>query len=62
MLFVVSESILAEQLRNPGGFIETVKARLASEFAIPVEVRPVERDTIMKSGGKIQRVIDKRKL
>lgn len=61
VLFEVSESILAEQMKNPGEFIETVKARLASELAIPVEVRPVEKNTIERPGGKAQRVIDKRK-
>ncbi len=62
VLFEVSESILAEQMKNPGEFIETVKARLASELSIPVEFRPVEKDTIERPGGKAQRVIDKRKL
>lgn len=62
VLLEVSESILAEQMKNPGEFIETVKARLASELSIPVEFKPVEKDTIERPGGKAQRVIDKRKL
>ncbi len=62
VLFEVSESILAERMRNPGEFIELVKARLSSELDIPVEVRPVEKHTIERPGGKAQRVINRRKL
>ena len=62
VLFEVSEFILAEQMKNPGEFIETLKARFASELAIPVEVRPVEKNTIARPGGKAQKVVDKRKL
>src|SRR5208283_1880854 len=62
VLFEVSESIFAEKMKNPGEFIETVKARLASELALPVEVRPVEKNTIERPEGKVKRVIDKRKI
>ncbi len=62
VLFEVSESILAEQMRNPGEFIERVKARLESELSIPVEVRPVEKNSIERPEGKVRRVVDKRKI
>jgi|GEM_PF-3568333 len=42
--------------------IERTRKRLAQELGISVEVRLVEKKTIVRSEGKAERVIDKRKL
>ncbi len=62
VLFEVSESTFSGQIENLGEFIGTVKARLETELGVPVEVRPVEKNSIERSEGKIQRVIDKRRI
>ena len=60
VLVEVSESIFFDQVRKQKDFIERIKARLASELGIPVEVKPVERQTLERTEGKVKRVIDKR--
>ena len=62
VLVEVSESIFFDQVRKQKDFIEKIKARLASEIGISVEVKPVEKQTLERSGGKAKRVIDKRAL
>lgn len=62
VLVEVSESIFFDQVRKQKDFIERIKARLASEIGISVEVKPVEKQTLERSGGKAKRVIDKRAL
>jgi len=60
VLFEVSESVFFDQVRKQKDFIERIKARLASELGISVEVKPVEKQTLGRSDGKAKRVIDKR--
>jgi phenylacetate-CoA ligase len=62
VLVEVSESIFFDQVRKQKDFIERIKVRLASEIGISVEVKPVEKQTLERSGGKAKRVIDKRAL
>ena len=62
VLVEVSESIFFDQVRKQKDFIERIKARLASELGISVEVKPVEKQTLERSEGKAKRVIDKRTL
>ena len=62
VLVEVSESIFFDQVRKQKDFIERIKARLASEIGISVEVKPVEKQTLERSGGKAKRVVDKRAL
>jgi len=58
----VSESIFFDQVRKQKDFIERIKARLASEIGISVEVKPVEKQTLERAEGKAKRVVDKRAL
>ncbi|HZV46208.1 MAG TPA: phenylacetate--CoA ligase [Thermodesulfovibrionales bacterium] len=62
VLVEVSESIFFDQVRKQKDFIERIKARLASELGISVEVKPVEKQTLERSGGKAKKVVDKRTL
>ena len=62
VLVEVSESIFFDQVRKQKDFIEKIKARLASEIGISVEVKPVEKQTLERSGGKAKRVVDNRTL
>lgn len=62
VLVEVSESIFFDQVRKQKDFIERIKARLASELGISVEVKPVEKQTLERSEVKAKRVIDKRTL
>ena len=62
VLVEVSESIFFDQVRKQKDFIERIKARLASEIGISVEVKPVEKQTLERSGGKAKRVVDNRTL
>jgi phenylacetate-CoA ligase len=62
VLVEVSESIFFDQVRKQKDFIERIKARLASELGISVEVKPVEKQTLERAEGKAKRVIDKRAL
>lgn len=60
VLVEVSESIFFDQIRKQKGFIENIKSRLATELGIPVEVKPVEKQTIGRVAGKTGKVIDNR--
>lgn len=62
VLVEVSESIFFDQVRKQKDFIERIKARIASEIGISVEVKPVEKQTLERSEGKVKKVIDKRTL
>ena len=62
VLVEVSESIFFDQVRKQKDFIERIKSRLASELGIPVDVKPVERQTLNRLEGKVKKVIDKRML
>jgi phenylacetate-CoA ligase len=62
VLVEVSETIFFDQVRKQKDFIERIKSRLSSELGIPVEVKPVERQTLERSEGKAKRVVDRRKL
>jgi phenylacetate-CoA ligase len=62
VLVEVSESIFFDQVRKQKDFIERIKARLASEIGISVEVKPVEKQTLERAEGKAKRVVDKRAL
>lgn len=60
VLVEVSESMFFDQVRKQRDFIEGLKTRLVAEVGIPVEVKPVEKHTLERSGGKVRRVIDRR--
>jgi len=62
VLVEVSETIFFDQVRKQKDFIEKIKSRLAAEIGIAVEVKPVEKQTLDRSGGKTKRVIDRRAL
>lgn len=62
VLVEVSESIFFDQVRKQKDFIERIKSRLAAELGIPVEVKPVEKQSLERVEGKARRVIDKRAL
>ena len=62
VLVEVSESTFFDQVRKQKDFIERIKARLASELGISVEVKPVEKKTLERLEGKTRNVIDKREL
>ncbi len=62
VLVEVSESIFFDQIKKQKDFIDRIKSRLASEIGISVEVKPVEKQTLERSGGKAKRVIDRRTL
>jgi phenylacetate-CoA ligase len=62
VLVEVSESIFFDQVRKQKDFIERIKSRIASEIGISVEVKPVEKQTLERSEGKVKKVIDKRAL
>ena len=58
----VTESIFFDQMKKQRQMVDHIKARLASELGIGVEVRLVEEKTLDRSEGKSKRVIDKRQL
>jgi len=62
VLVEVSESMFFDQVRKQKDFIERIKARLALELGIHVEVKPVEKKTFENLDGKAKRVIDNRTL
>jgi phenylacetate-CoA ligase len=62
VLVEVSETIFFDQVRKQKDFIERIKARLASEIGISVEVKPVEKQTLERAQGKTRRVVDRRSL
>ena len=58
----VVESIFFDEMKKQRGMVDHIKARLASELGIGVDVRLVEEKTLERSEGKSKRVVDKRKL
>jgi phenylacetate-CoA ligase len=62
VLVEVTESIFFDQMKKQRQMVDHIKARLASELGIGVQVKLVEDKTLERSEGKSKRVIDKRKL
>ncbi|HHD57482.1 MAG TPA: phenylacetate--CoA ligase family protein [Desulfobulbaceae bacterium] len=62
VLVEVNESIFFDEMKKQRQMVDHIKARLASELGIGVNVRLVEEKTLERSEGKSKRVIDKRKL
>lgn len=62
VLVEVTESIFFDQMKKQRQMVDHIKARLASELGIGVQVKLVEEKTLERSEGKSKRVIDKRKL
>lgn len=62
VLVEVVEGIFFDVMKKQRQFIEHIKARLASELGISVDVKLVEEKTLERSEGKSKRVVDNRKL
>jgi phenylacetate-CoA ligase len=62
VLVEVVESIFFDQMKKQRQMVDHIKARLASELGIGVDVKLVEEKTLERSLGKAQRVVDRRKL
>jgi phenylacetate-CoA ligase len=62
VLVEVMESIFFDEMRKQRVMIDHIKARLASELGISVDVKLVEEKTLERSAGKSKRVVDKRTL
>ncbi len=62
VLVEVVESIFFDEMKKQRGMVDRIRARLASELGIGVDVKLVEEKTLERSEGKSKRVIDKRKL
>jgi len=62
VLVEVTESIFFDQMKEQRQMVDHIKARLASELGIGVQVKLVEDKTLERSEGKTKRVIDKRQL
>ncbi len=62
VLVEVSENIFFDEMKKQRQMVDHIKARLAAELGIGVDVKLVEEKTIERSMGKSKRVIDKRKL
>ncbi len=62
VLVEVTESIFFDQMKKQRQMVDHIKARLASELGIGVQVKLVEDKTLERSEGKSKRVIDKRML
>ncbi len=58
----VNESLFFDQMKKQRQLVDHIKARLASELGIAVQVKLVEEKTLERTEGKSKRVIDKRKL
>jgi len=58
----VGESIFFHEMRKQRGLVDKIKARLASELGIGVDVKLVEEKSLARFIGKGDRVIDNRKL
>jgi len=61
VLVEVSETIFFDEVRKQKAFIDQIKAKLASELGIAVEVKPVEKKRLERFEGKAKRVLDNRK-
>ncbi|HEB69169.1 MAG TPA: phenylacetate--CoA ligase family protein [Desulfobulbus sp.] len=62
VLVEVTETIFFDQMKKQRQMVDLIKARLASELGIGVQVKLVEEKTLERSEGKTKRVIDKRQL
>jgi phenylacetate-CoA ligase len=62
VLVEVNESLFFDQMKKQRQMVDHIKARLASELGIGVNVKLVEEKTLERSEGKSKRVIDKRVL
>jgi phenylacetate-CoA ligase len=62
VLVEVNESIFFDEMKRQRQMVDHIKARLASELGIGVNVKLVEEKTLERSQGKSKRVIDKRHL
>lgn len=62
VLVEVVESIFFDEMKKQRMMVDHIKARLASELGIAVNIKLVEEKTLERSEGKSKRVIDNRKL
>lgn len=62
VLVEVTEAIFFDQMKKQRQMVDHIKARLASELGIGVQVKLVEEKSLERSEGKTKRVIDKRQL
>ena len=62
VLVEVVESIFFDEMKKQRKMVDHIKARLASELGISVDVKLVEEKTLERSEGKSKRVVDNRKL
>jgi len=62
VLVEVVEAIFFDVMKKQRAMVDFIKARLASELGISVDVKLVEEKTLERTEGKSTRVIDKRKL
>ncbi len=62
VLVEVNESLFFDQMKKQRQLMDHIKARLASELGIGVQVKLVEEKTLERSAGKSRRVIDTREL
>ncbi len=60
VLVEVVESIFFDQMKKQRAMVELIKARLAAELGIAVNVKLVEERSLERFEGKSKRVIDKR--
>jgi phenylacetate-CoA ligase len=62
VLVEVQESIFFDEMKRLKELIDSLKTRISNELGIAVEVKPVEKQTLGRSEGKAQRVVDRRRL
>ncbi len=62
VLVEVVESIFFDEMKKQRQMVDLIKARLASELGIGVQIKLVEERSLERFAGKAKRVIDKRKL
>ncbi len=62
ILVEVVDAIFFDSMKKQRQMVEHIKARLASELGIGVDVKLVEGKTLARSEGKSQRIIDRRNL
>ncbi|MGE4297076.1 MAG: phenylacetate--CoA ligase family protein [Desulfovibrionaceae bacterium] len=56
----VPDALLLDEIRTTQQLIETIKKRLASELSVGFDVVLVQKQSLARSDGKTQRVLDKR--
>ncbi|PID72687.1 MAG: phenylacetate--CoA ligase [Desulfobulbus propionicus] len=62
VLVEVMEALFFDQMKKQRQMVDHIKARMAAELGISVDVKLVEEKSIERTIGKSQRVIDKREL